>query len=98
MTAPPDRRGSLSSSYFAGGLSAGGSLTQPPLVAPSGIQQKHGPVQCTVALQTPRQNPINWASLCNCRAETVPAERTVARIDANNAVLAIFLTMCMSSF
>jgi len=51
-----------------------------------------------VALQLPGQKLAKLAAFLSCRAETVPAERMVAKIVANSVVLAIFLTMCKSSF
>jgi hypothetical protein len=51
-----------------------------------------------VALQLPGQKPATLVSFLSCRAETVPAERIEAKMVANSAVLAIFLTMCKSSF
>jgi hypothetical protein len=76
--------GSFAPSYFVEGLRPGGSLTQPPVVAPSGIQQKQGPLQATVALQVPRQKVIAVGWLRSTRAETVPAKRTAVTMVASN--------------
>ena len=73
-------------------------LTQKPEV-PLMIRQKQVLLlQCMVALQLPGQKPATLVSFRSCRAETVPAERMVAKMVANSVVLAIFLTMCKRSF
>ena len=54
--------------------------------------QEQAPLHGWVALQRPLHTPIRPALLCSCRAETVPAKRTVVTITASNAGL-IFLPM-----
>jgi hypothetical protein len=85
--------------YFVLGLAAGGSCAQKPVVWPLSLQQVQRPPQCTVALHVVPQAPGKpWAAVFNCRAETVPASRTVATIVANNVFLPIFLIMYSTSF
>jgi hypothetical protein len=83
--------------YLIGALASYGLIQKPevPLI----IRQEQALLlQCMVALQLPGQKPANPVSFLSCRAETVPAERMVAKMVANSVVLAIFLTMCKSSF
>lgn len=75
----------------------GGSEKQDPRVAPFMCTQEHAPLHGWVALQRPLQTPITPGCLCNCRAETVPAHRTVITSAAKNAAL-IFLPMIRSPF
>src|SRR5579864_4984891 len=85
--------------YFVLGLAAGGSWAQKPVVWPLSIQHVQRPPQCTVALHVVPQAPGKaWTPVFNCRAEMVPASRTVATMVANNVVLPIFLIMGSSSF
>ena len=77
-------------SYFFGGLSGPGSLTHPPVV-PIRISQRQPPVQGFIALHVPRQTGSRLACFCNCRAETVPAQRTAVAITARNAFLIVLL-------
>jgi hypothetical protein len=99
ITKLPDNQITLLCSYFVLGLAAGGSWAQKPVVWPLSLQHVQSPPQCTVALHVVPQAPGKlWAAVFNCRAETVPASRTVATIVANNAVLPIFLIMIRSSF
>src|SRR5579864_780330 len=86
------------SSYFVLGLAAGGSCAQKPVVWPLSIQHVQRPPQCTVALHVVPHIRGKLRSVRNCRAETVPASRTVATMVANNVVLAIFLNMVRGSF
>jgi hypothetical protein len=72
-------------------------LKQKPEV-PLIIRQEQVPLQCMVALQLPGQKLAKLVAFLSCRAETVPAERMVAKMVANSVILAIFLTMCKSSF
>ena len=53
---------------------------------------EHAPEQGMVALHRPLHTPINPGLLCNCRAETVPAHRTV-KARAAKSVALIFLPM-----
>src|SRR5579864_1181530 len=76
----------------SGVLGYGGSETQEPSVAPFICTQEHAPLHGWVALQRPLHTPITPACLCNCRAETVPAHRTVITRAAKNVAL-IFLAM-----
>jgi hypothetical protein len=50
-------------------------------------------VQGRVALQVPPHVVGLWKPFRNCRAETVPAQRTAVMIAANNVDLTIFLLM-----
>jgi len=83
-------------SYFFGGWSGPGSLTHPPVV-PLKIWQMQGPLQGLVALHVPVHVGRRLGFLCNCRAETVPAQRTAATMAARNAFF-IVLLMIHSSF
>jgi len=75
--------------YFFGGLSGPGSLTHPPVVP--NIWQMQGPLHGLVALHVPLQTGSRLADVCNCRAETVPAQRTAVTIAANNVFLIVLL-------
>jgi hypothetical protein len=88
----------VGSSYFVLGLAAGGSCAQKPVVLPLSIQHVQSPPQCTVALHVVPHAPGKPAAVRNCRAETVPASRTVATMVANNVFLPIFLIMVRGSF
>lgn len=55
-------------------------------------EQKQPAVQGWVELQLPPQVAEPFASLRNCRAETVPAQRTAVTIVENNTV---FIVLCM---
>jgi hypothetical protein len=79
----------VGSSYFVLGLAAGGSLAQKP-VGPPSVQQVQRPPQCTVALHVVPQKPMAWESVFNCRAETVPAQRTAMAIAANEKFRMVF--------
>jgi hypothetical protein len=69
---------------------------EPPVV-PERISQRQPPVQGFVALHVPRQTGSRLACFCNCRAETVPAQRTAVAIAARNVFL-ILLLMIHSHF
>lgn len=75
----------------------GGSETQDPRVAPFISTQEHAPLHGWVALQRPLQTPIRAGCLFNCRAETVPAHRTLITRAAKSVAL-IFLPMIRSPF
>jgi hypothetical protein len=81
----------------SGVLAYGGRETQDPRVAPFISTQEHAPLHGWVALQRPLQTPITPGCLCNCRAETVPAQRTVITRAAKSVAL-IFLPMIRSPF
>ena len=83
-------RGIRFPSYFFGGLSGPGSLTHPPVV-PLKIWQMQGPLHGLVALHVPTQAGNSLADVCNCRAETVPAQRTAVAIAAKNVFLIVLL-------
>ncbi len=85
-----DAEASAFPNYFFGGLSGPGSLTHPP-VFPLNIWQRQGPLQWTVVLHVPLQTGSRLAGVCNCRAETVPAQRTAAAIAASNVFLIVLL-------
>jgi hypothetical protein len=70
----------------------GGSETQDPRLAPFICTQEHAPEQGMVALHRPLHTPISPGLLCNCRAETVPAHRTVIT-RATKSVALVFLPM-----
>src|SRR5690242_4946047 len=70
----------------------GGSETQDPRLAPFICTQEHAPEQGMVALHRPLHTPISPGLLCNCRAETVPAHRTVIT-RATKSVALVFLSM-----
>jgi hypothetical protein len=76
-------------SYFFGGLSGPGSRTHPPVVP--NIWQMQGPLHGLVALHVPTQAGNKLADICNCRAETVPAQRTAIAIAARNVFLIVLL-------
>src|SRR5215831_17583778 len=78
--------------YGLAGARKNGSLAHPPMVCPSRMIQRQGPLQGLVALQLPLHVPI-LALVCNCRAETVPAHKTAAVIAARNVFWMIFLPM-----
>ena len=82
-------------SYFFGGLSGPGSLTHAPDV-PLKIWQMQTPPQCFVALQVPVQAGNTVDFFCNCRAETVPAQRTAMAIAARNVFLILLLMIHFS--
>jgi hypothetical protein len=77
------------------GLWPSHGLIQKPVVLPLSILHWQVPPQDMVALQLPGQKLANLVFVLSCKAETVPAESMVARMAANNVVLAIFLTMCI---
>lgn len=79
----------LESSYFAG-LNAGGRMHEPDLV-PAGMLQKQSMLQDMCLLQMPPQKGLVVAWLCNCRAETVPADRTAVTNVTSNVFLMNFL-------
>jgi len=86
-------------SYFVFGLAAGGSWAQKPVVLPLSIQQVQRPPQCTVALHVVPQAPGKaLASFFNCRAETVPIQRTAMMIVANEKFWMVFLMTVFLSF
>jgi hypothetical protein len=58
----------------------------------SAAQHEQAPLHGWVALQRPLQTPITPGCFCNCRAETVPAQRTVITRAAKSVAL-IFLPM-----
>ncbi len=62
------------------------------------IRQKQVLLHCMVALQLPGQKPAKLVSFLSCRAETVPAERMVAKMVANSVILAIFLIISKTPF
>jgi hypothetical protein len=63
-------------------------------VVPEKIWQMHGPAQGLIALHVP-VHVCMLAVFCNCRAETVPAQRTPSISALKNVVL-IFLFMVVS--
>jgi hypothetical protein len=83
------------SGYFFGGLTGPGSLTHAPEV-PVNIWQMQGPLQGLVALHVPVQVGSRLGFFCNCRAETVPAQRTAMIIAANEKFWMVFLMICPS--
>jgi len=48
-------------------------------------------LQWTVVLHVPLQTGSKLAGVCNCRAETVPTQRTAAAIAASNVFLIVLL-------
>jgi len=70
----------------------GGSETQDPRLAPFICTQEQAPEQGMVALHRPLHTPISPGLLCNCRAETVPAHKTVIT-RATESVALVFLPM-----
>jgi hypothetical protein len=54
--------------------------------------------QGCVLLQLPLQAAKPLTSLRNCRAETVPAQRTAATMAASNVVLMVFLFINCAPF
>ena len=87
--------GTLRSSYFFGGLTGPGSLTHAPEV-PVNIWQMQGPLQGLVALHVPVQVGSRLGFFCNCRAETVPAQKTAIMMAANERFWMVFLMICPS--
>jgi hypothetical protein len=79
-------------SYFAGAWTPVGCDEQNPFVDSRGKAQMQPLLQCTVALQLPRQAAKPFALLRNWRAESVPAHRTDIPIATSNTVL-IFSVM-----
>jgi hypothetical protein len=65
-------------------------------VVPEKIWQMHGPAQGLIALHVP-VHVCMLAFVCNCRAETVPAQRPPRSSTLKNVVL-IFLFMACFSF
>ena len=82
--------------YFFGGLTGPGSLTHAPEV-PLKIWQMQAPLQWTVVLHVPLQTGIRLAGVCNCRAETVPAQSTAITM-VENSVVFMILRMILFSF
>jgi hypothetical protein len=89
--------GELHSTGFAGGLTGPGSLTHAPEV-PLKIWQMQTPLQGFVALQVPVQAGTRLGFFCNCRAETVPAQRTAVTITASKVLLLVLLLRMLISF
>jgi hypothetical protein len=56
----------------------------------------HAPLQGFVALQVPVQAGNRLDFFCNCRAETVPAQRTAIITAANEKFWIVFLMICPS--
>jgi len=54
-------------------------------------EQKQPVAQAWVALQLPPHVVAFWAGFRNCRAETVPAQRTAVSMAASNVVLIFFV-------
>src|SRR5437868_5833927 len=88
------------SSYFFGGLTGPGSLTHAPVMGcdeqngwpvSMGTIQRQPVWQGLVALQPPPQVAEPFASLRNCRAETVPAQRTPMTSAVKNIDLIFFM-------
>jgi len=69
-----------------------GCVEQKPVVDSSGKAQMQPLLQGLFAPQLPPQVAEAFASLRNCRAETVPAQRTAVTIVENNTV---FIVLCM---
>jgi hypothetical protein len=81
-----------SPSYFAGGWIPVGWVEQNPVVDSSGKAQMQPVLQGLFAPQLPPQAKL-LASLRNCRAESVPAQRTAVTIAASNVALIAFIFM-----
>ena len=63
-----------------------------PTTDPGGIAQAQlGVLQGTLMLQLPPQTLSALALVCNCRPETVPAQRTPMVIAANEKFWMVFL-------
>lgn len=77
--------------YFPGATTPAGRVVQN---AVNGVvnEQKQPLAQACVALHVPPHVVAAGASFRNCRAETVPAQRTAVSIAANNVVLMVFIT------
>jgi hypothetical protein len=54
-------------------------------------EQTQGVAQGLVALHVPPHVVTALAPLCNCRAETVPAQSTAVKMAASNVFLMVFL-------
>jgi hypothetical protein len=61
-------------------------------------EQKHPVAQTWVALQLPPHVVAFWAGFRNCRAETVPAQRTAVSMKASSVVLMVFVIKMPSFF
>ena len=60
------------------------------------IWQMQGPLQGLVALHVPVQVGSRLGFFCNCRAETVPAQKTAIMMVANERFWMVFLMICPS--
>jgi hypothetical protein len=61
-------------------------------------EQKQPLAQGRVALQVPPHVVPLWVWSRNCRAETVPAQRTAVTMAASNVVLMVFFFIKLRSF
>ena len=75
-----------------------GCVEQKPVVDSSGKAQMQPLLQGLFAPQLPPQVAEAFASLRNCRAETVPAQRTAVTIAIRNVFLMVFLIIKLCSF
>ena len=75
-----------------------GCVEQKPVVDSSGKAQMQPLLQGLFAPQLPPQVAEAFASLRNCRAETVPAQRTAVTIAIRNVLLMVFLIIKLRSF
>jgi len=79
--------------YFPGATTPAGRVVQN---AVNGVvnEQKQPLAQACVALHVPPHVVAAGAPFRNCRAETVPAQRTAVSMAANNVVLMVFIINC----
>jgi hypothetical protein len=61
-------------------------------------EQKQPLAQGRVALHVPPHVVTPWTPFRNCRAETVPAQRTAVTMAASNVVLMVFFFIKLRSF
>ena len=74
-----------------------GWVEQKPVVDSSGKAQMQPLLQGLFAPQLPPQVAEAFASLRNCRAETVPAQRTAVTMAIRNVFLMVFLIIKLHS-
>lgn len=78
--------------YFPGDATPAGRVVQN---AVNGVvnEQKQPLAQGLVALHVPPHVVLPWVWTRNCRAETVPAQRTAVSMAASNVVLMVFFIL-----